>query len=56
MPEEPKKTKFDPDFSPNHETNRKAAKEQGLRYSPRLRVYVDSDGCPRRDRFGQPLG
>jgi hypothetical protein len=48
--------KFDPNFSPNHETNRRAAAARGLRYDHRRRVYVDADGCPALDKFGQPLG
>jgi hypothetical protein len=48
--------KFDPDLSPDHETNRRAAEAHGLRYDRRRRVYVDADGCPTRDEFGQPLG
>jgi hypothetical protein len=47
---------FDADFSPDHETNKQAAKAHGLRFDRQRNVYVDSDGCPTRDRFGQPLG
>jgi len=46
---------FDPDLSPEHETNKEAAKANGLRYDSRRKMYVDEDGCLRRDRFGQPL-
>jgi hypothetical protein len=47
--------KFDPDLSKEHPTNQEAAKVRNLRYSKRHRAYVDEDGCPRRDKFGQPL-
>lgn len=50
-----KKTQFDPNFSPQHETNKQAARDHGLKYDSRKKSYVDSDGCLRRDRFGQPL-
>jgi len=50
------KTQFDPDFSPNHETNKDAAKERNLTYDRFSKVYRDSDGCPVLDRFGQSLG
>lgn len=44
------------DFSPQHETNREAARVRRLRYDRRRKVYIDCDGCPVRDKFGQPLG
>jgi hypothetical protein len=47
---------FDPDFSPDHEINKEAAKAHGLRYDRRRRAYVDEDGCSTRDKFGRPLG
>jgi hypothetical protein len=53
MADEPK---FDPDFSPGHEHNKETAKKLGLRYEPKKKQYIDRDGCPTRDRFGQPLG
>jgi hypothetical protein len=46
---------FDPDLSPEHETNVEAAKAHKVTYKPDLRHYVDEDGCPRFDRFGQAL-
>ena len=46
---------FDADLSREHPTNKEAAKERGLRYDSRKRQYVDSDGCPVRDKFGQRL-
>ena len=49
-------TEFDPDLSRQHETNKKAAEERRLKYDRRLRQYVDEDGCPAQDRFGQDLG
>ena len=47
--------RFDADLSREHPTNRKAAYVRGLRWSDHHRAYVDSDGCPVRDRFGQRL-
>lgn len=47
---------FDADLSPNHPTNREAARVRGLTYDPVGCVYRDSDGCPILDHFGQPLG
>lgn len=47
---------FDPDLSPDHETNRAAARARGLRYSKTQRAYLDEDGCPTLDQFGQRLG
>lgn len=47
--------KFDADLSTDHPTNREAARIRGLHWSERRKAYVDSDGCLRRDRFGQPL-
>jgi hypothetical protein len=46
---------FDPDFSPRADINKRAAKVRGLKYDPNTRQYKDADGCPVRDRFGQPL-
>jgi hypothetical protein len=60
MPEKEKKEKklpsFEPGLPPHNIHNLEAAKARGLVYSPRRRVYVDEDGCPTLDRFGQPLG
>lgn len=47
--------KFDPDLSPEHETNRRAAKGLKLTYDHGRRVYVDEDGCLTHDKFGQKL-
>ena len=46
---------FDPDFSPAHEVNRRAAEERGLYFNRNTKQYVDEEGCPVRDEFGQPL-
>lgn len=46
---------FDPDFSPDHIVNQRAARSRGLRYDEKRKQYVDRDGLPVRDRFGQPL-
>jgi hypothetical protein len=58
MPGQDKKPRagFDADLSPDNEKNRKAAKEQRLVFDRTKGVYRDADGCPRRDRYGQPLG
>ncbi len=50
-----KLTDFDPDFSPKHSTNRKAARERGLRYNTQKQAYVDVDGCLIRDEYGHSL-
>jgi len=46
---------FDADHGPENPINTQAAKHFGLIWDKRRRVYVDSEGCPVRDRFGQPL-
>jgi hypothetical protein len=48
--------KFDPDLPPDHETNQRAARANGLWYDNAHGVYRDSDGCPTLDKFGQRLG
>ncbi len=56
-PEEPKpEPRIDPSTSPYTPHNQDAARELGVRYSPKRKGYVDSDGCQVLDRFGQPLG
>ena len=50
------KKPFDADVSPDNPANKEAAREHGLKYDRGERVYRDADGCPTRDRFGQPLG
>lgn len=47
------KPAFDPDFSPKHPTNQKAATAHHLRFDEQKQSYVDADGCLVRDRFGQ---
>ncbi len=47
------KPAFDPDFSPQHESNREAARVRGLKYNPKKRSYVDVEGSLVRDEFGQ---
>lgn len=47
---------FDPDLPWTAETNRQAAKARGLVYDRKKKVYIDPDGCPILDGFGQPLG
>lgn len=58
IPMQPQPTEppaFDPDLPLSSETNRTAARARGLRFDAKRAAYVDADGCPRRDRFGQPL-
>lgn len=47
---------FDADLPPTHPTNQAAAKARGLRYVADREVYVDADGLPALDQFGQALG
>lgn len=56
--EEPKNEapRIDPDVPWYEEHNLGAAKKLGVRYSRARKCYVDSDGCPVLDSFGQPLG
>jgi hypothetical protein len=56
MTDDEKKPKFDPDLSPEHETNKEAARVRRLTYDRLNRVYRDEDGCLVRDEFGQWLG
>ncbi len=46
---------FDPDFSPDHEINKRAAKARGVKYDRTLQAYTDADGALRYDRYGQAL-
>jgi len=56
MAEQDKKPAFDADLSPDNVHNVEAARAHGLRFDRRRNVYVDADGYPIRDRFGQALG
>ena len=49
------KRDFDSDVSPENPVNVKAVEQRGLMYNPRRGYYVDEDGCPVRDEFGQSL-
>lgn len=49
------RARFDADCSPEHQSNRKAANEHGLRYDPSVQMYVDAEGALVRDKFGQRL-
>ena len=44
---------FDADLSPSSETNTDAATARGWRYDPFNAEYVDDDGCPVADEYGQ---
>jgi hypothetical protein len=46
---------IDPDLLPSNPANIEAARKLGLRYDAFHQVYIHVDGCPRRDKFGQPL-
>lgn len=47
--------RFDCSLGPQSEHNRDVADALGLTYNPQLRQYVDPDGCPTHDEFGQEL-
>lgn len=53
--QDPKNWPFDADLPPEHETNVEAAKAHSVSYDPERRQYVDEDGCPRFDAYGQAL-
>lgn len=55
MNDERKLKDFDQDFGPEHPTNQEAARSRGLHWNPQKNRYMDSDGLPVRDQFGQPL-
>jgi hypothetical protein len=44
---------FDADLPPSSETNTDAAERRGWRYDPFNAEYVDDDGCPVADEYGQ---
>jgi hypothetical protein len=46
---------FDPDLPPNSEHNRNVAQQRGVGHDSRKLAYLDQDGCPRYDSYGQPL-
>lgn len=46
---------FDSDVSPYNIINQKAARVRGLHYDAKEKIYRDDDGCPIRDKYGQPL-
>jgi hypothetical protein len=48
--------RFDPDFSPEHPINVAAAEARGLTYDRVKGLYLDEDGYPAVDKFGQKLG
>ncbi len=50
-----RKIEFDPDSGPDSVANQGAARAYGLRWNESSGSYEDRDGCPMRDRFGQPL-
>ena len=52
---EKKLPEFDADLSWKNVQNRKAAKAHGLKYDNRRKIYIDEDGCPVRDKYGQRL-
>lgn len=47
---------FEAGLPPSNVHNKEAAKARGFRYDSRRQCYVDSDGCPRLDKYGQYLG
>lgn len=50
---EKQKAQFDADYSPKNPQNQQATRDHGLRWSARKRCYVDEEGLPVRDRYGQ---
>lgn len=48
-------TEFDPDLPWNNPQNIMAARVRGLRYDSGRQVYIDADGCPITDSFGQDI-
>ena len=56
VPEKIEKPESDPDLLPSNIHNREAARAHNLRYDKKHKCYRDEDGCPTRDRYGQPLG
>lgn len=46
---------FDAELDPYADTNVRAARELGLKYDPRIEMYVDALGYAVRDRQGQLL-
>jgi hypothetical protein len=46
---------FDPDLSPEHEHNRRAAALRKVRFDKKSGYYKDADGCLAYDSYGQPL-
>ncbi len=51
-----KREEFDPDLSPDSPHNREIAERLDLTYDSKRRLYLDSNGYPARDQFGQELG
>lgn len=47
---------FEPELPWYNVHNVNAANSRGLVYDDIRSVYVDEDGCPVRDRYGQPIG
>lgn len=47
---------FDADLPYDNPRNVDVAQKLRLTYDSQRRVYLDEDGCPTRDEFGQPLG
>jgi hypothetical protein len=53
--QDPANWPFDPDLSPQADVNVEAAKAHGVTYDSEKRQYLDEDGHPKYDHFGQPL-
>ena len=50
-----RRSRFDAELGPNHEINQAAARSHGLTYDRGKRAFVDDEGCPVRDKYGQPV-
>ena len=46
---------FDSDLDIDHPYNQEVAQELGVTWDEGKQAYVDRDGLPTYDRFGQPL-
>jgi len=47
---------FEPGLPPSNIHNTEAARARQLKYDPKSKVYRDAEGCPVKDKYGQPLG
>lgn len=55
QPKKKEEPRMDPDLPRDNVYNRETARKLGWRFNRRLGQYVDADGCPVADSFGQPF-